>query len=366
MRKRPEIVLFTEERKRLEHIVRSPTSQQRMVQRAKILLMSTDMRLTNSDIASRLEIGVGTVSKWQQRYLRHGIDGLEDTPRSGRPSHLSTLQRAEVIAIACDRPLNYGHELHDIWTLDLLTDTVNAEVEGLSISRSTVQRTLARHALKPHKTQCWLHSKDPEFKEKTNAIVELYQNQQDDSVTICVDEKPIQVIERKNETTPALPGQPGKKEYEYIRRGTRALIAGFNIHSGNVIHSCGDTRKSEDILAFMEQVALHYEDATTIHIVWDNLNIHHDGPTERWSQFNQAHGGKFVFHYTPIHASWVNQVEILFAILERRILRHGSYKSKAELQARLRKFFYHWNTVEGHPFNWGFQGFDLRTHSKGA
>jgi transposase len=355
--RRPEIVLFKEEIIELEKIIATPKSEQRSVQRAMIILLSARGNMDNKRIAAELNITAKTVGKWQKQYLQYGITGLEYKPRSGRPNKTKPIQRAEIIAIACDLPKNYGHETHTLWTNRALTKTVNEEVEGLDISTATVHRILNKNALKPHKTKAWLHSKDPQFKEKTNEVVELYLNPVEDSAVICVDEKPMQATEHKNELRLPEPEIAAKKEYEYIRHGTQALIAGFNIANGQVTAQCNDTRKASDLLEYMEFLALEYSWAEKVHIIWDNLNIHHNGPDLRWDKFNEIHGGKFVFHYTPLHASWVNQVEIFFSILHRRILKHGSFTSTTDLKNKVMKFINLWNKVEGHAFNWTFGGY---------
>jgi len=359
------VIINLKQIKELEKIVNSPKAEQRMAQRAKIILMSAD-NIKNKDIASELGIAAKTVGKWQKRFNQEGIDGLKDSQRSGRPTELTTLQRAEIIAIACDFPKNYGNETHDTWTLDILTKTVNSEIEGLDTSCSSVYRTLKRNALHPNKVKPWLHSKDPEFREKANEIIDLYLNPPENCATICVDEKPAQALEHKNEMTLPQPGKAGKKEYEYKRNGTQTLIAGFNIENGHVTAACGKTRKGPDLVAFMEDVAKEYEKAEKIHIVWDNLNIHCDGPGKRWTEFNERHNNKFIFHYTPKHASWLNQVEVFFSILHRRVLKHGSFKSEKELKERMLKFISLWNRIEGHAFDWAFKGFPMQEIKKEA
>jgi len=127
---------------------------------------------------------------------------------------------------------------------------------------------------------------------------------------------------------------------------------------------CGDTRKAQDLMNFMESVASHYHRARKVMVIWDNLNIHLDGPSQRWTRFNQRHGGKFVFCYTPLHASWVNQIEIFFSILSRRCLRRASFSSKDELRNRVLSFIRRWNLVEGHPFDWTFRGYPLQSEER--
>lgn len=153
---------------------------------------------------------------------------------------------------------------------------------------------------------------------------------------------------------------PGRLEFEYVRHGTTSLLTAFNMTSGQVSHSMGPTRKADDLMAFMEAVAEEYSDKKHITVIWDNLNIHHDGASERWKAFNLRHSGKFEFVYTPLHASWMNQVEIFFSILTRRCLKNRSFASVEELEAAIGRFMVRWNTGEGHPFQWCFRGYPLQ------
>lgn len=230
------------------------------------------------------------------------------------------------------------------------------------MSRSSVVRTLTAKGLRPHKTQMWLHSPDPQFKEKVNAIVDLYQTDWPDDVVVCsIDEKTgMQANERKYDTHMPRVGRAGRIEYEYIRHGTLSLLASFEITRGAVYAECREHRTADDLLNFMEQLAAHYEKARKIIVIWDNLNIHHEGPSQRWTEFNARHSNKFEFHYTPWHASWVNQVEIFFSIVAKRVLKHGSFTSTEELRARVMAFIARWNTIDGHPFNWTFRGYPMQ------
>jgi len=314
-----------------------------------------------NEVAEQLGINVKTVRKWRDRFHAKGINGLEDSPRPGAPTTFTTLQRCEIIAIACDYPSNYGYDTHNHWTGKILTEAANTNISGLSISESSIRRTLEMNDL----NKMWLHSKDPEFTEKVNDIVDLYVNTPKNEVVICVDEKTgMQAIERVAKMVLPKPGIVGKYECEYIRHGTQSLIAAFDIKTGNVIAQCGDKRAAEDLLAFMEQVAQAYVDDKKIHVIWDNLNIHKDGASDRWTQFNEKHGGKFEFHFTPKHASWVNQIEIFFSILHRRCLKLSSFKSKEELREMVMKFIKLWNDKEGHAFNWTFKGYPMQNIEK--
>jgi transposase len=255
-----------------------------------------------------------------------------------------------MIAAACEpAPLRDG--LHG-WTLDRLREQIRT-LAIATISRSHLHVTLQRADLRPHKKRVWLHSKDPCFREKVTEIVDLYLHPQPGATVVCVDEKPgMQATQRKHEDRPASPGKDAKREFEYIRHGTQTLLAAFVVHTGAVITRCGPTRTGDDLEAFMEVVA--QEIPGVVDVVWDNLNIHHG---ERWERFNAKHQNRFRFHYTPLHASWVNQVELWFGVLQRRSLTNGSFRSVADLRATVAAFVAYWNREAKHPFRWSFTGY---------
>jgi len=303
-----------------------------------------------------------TVRKWCARFRSEGMAGLYDRPRCGAPSRFTAEQRCEVIAVACESPAEHGFVGEPRWTLDTLTYAVNQAASDFEMSRSSVWRTLKRNRLQPHRLHSWQHSRDPRFKEIVNTVVSWYLRPQEEGVVVVsVDEKTgMQANERKHETCRAIPGRPGRYEHEYIRHGTQALTAAFNIHTGRVLAQCGPTRKADDLLGFMEKVAHEYRNARRIIVIWDNLNTHYDGPKKRWTRFNARHGGKFEFVYTPKHASWVNQIEIFFSILTRRCLKYNDFSSTEDLAEKVMAFIERWNTHEGHPFNWTFAGYPIQ------
>ena len=345
------------ERGELERRAAAATATQRDALRARIVLSAAE-GLSNVNIAERLGISVDTVSCWRRRFARSRLDGLHDRPRSGRPPTFTPVQRCEIIAAACEpAPLRDG--LHG-WTLDRLREQIRT-LAIATISRSHLHATLQRADLRPHKKRVWLHSKDPCFREKVTEIVDLYLHPQAGATVVCIDEKPgMQATQRKHEDRPAAPGKDAKREFEYIRHGTQTLLAAFVVHTGAVITRCGPTRTGDDLEAFMEVVA--QEIPGVVDVVWDNLNIHHG---ERWERFNAKHQNRFRFHYTPLHASWVNQVELWFGVLQRRSLTNGSFRSVADLRATVAAFVAYWNREAKHPFRWSFTGYGQAstTHS---
>jgi transposase len=355
-------VLSAKDREELLRWMRSQRIQVRLALRANIIWCLFACDMTPSDVAKSLGVSVKTVRKWQDRYIQEGIAGLFDRPRSGRPGVFDVGQRCEVIALACDDPAHYGYPEGLPWTLDHLTETARMRIEGPPMSRSSIHRTLTTGELHPHRIRMWLHSPDPRFKEKVNEVVQLYLAPPEGAVVLCVDEKTgIQALERRYETRQALPGRMGRREFEYVRHGTTSLIAAFNVQTGEVLGHLGPTRTADDLLAFMDEVAQHYDQERKIIVIWDNLNIHLEGASQRWTAFNARHQGRFEFHYTPIHASWVNQVEVFFSILEKRTLHWRNVRSVAELEQGMAAFIRRWNEVDGHPFHWTFRGYPLES-----
>lgn len=339
-----------------------------LVVRAKIVLM-LDEDANVSQVARRLDVSRDTVRMWRDRYLSEGLKGLHDRKRCGRPVEINAVTRCQVVAMACGKPGDFGVLFRQAWTLDSLHKALVREMEDwgvVPISRTSMIRILNDADLKPHKIRMWLHSPDPEFRRKVTEICELYRSAPDGAVVLCVDEKTgMQALGRKHPTRLPAPHRPRRIDYEYIRNGTRKLLAAFNPHTGDVYGEVREHRKAADLVEFMEELANRHP-VGDVHIVWDNLNIHHDGPNKRWEQFNQRHGNRFHFHYTPIHASWVNQIELFFGILQRRVLRHGVFNSLEELDQAVLGFLEHWNTQEGHPFAWAFKGYPLQCGTREA
>lgn len=358
-----EFALSGDEKQKLRRLVYSTKAEQRMVLRASIVWNRAYKGLRPEEVARKLGTTTKTVAKWESRFAERRLDGLKDLPRSGAPSRFGLEERCQVVAIACATPADYGLEGQPLWTYDTLTEVV--QLQGIPMRRTSVWRTLEQNELKPHRVQMWLHSPDPEFKEKVNGIVDLYLNAPKDAVVLCIDEKTgMQATERKHETQRPIPGRAGRYEYEYIRHGTQSLLASFDISTGRVVASCGSTRTAEDLLSFMEQVAIEYRSAKRIIVVWDNLNIHHDGKPLRWTEFNERHGGRFEFRFTPLHASWVNQVEVFFSILHRRCLKYGNFTSVEDLRDKVLAFIKRWNEKDGHAFDWCFRGYPIQSKAK--
>lgn len=294
------------------------------------------------------------VRKWRARWVaRPSLESLLDRPRSGRPPRVSLVTRCEIVKLACERPTKSVAPFREVWSYEALAQALHIRT-GERISRSTVQRILGGKGLRPHRVRYWLHSPDPDFRAKVARICRLYTHPPHDAVVVCVDEKPMQALARRH---PTHVGRRGivRREFEYRRRGTCSLLAAFDIRTGKVFARVVRHRDADALVAFMRALARHYPDRR-VYVVWDNLNVHGEGRDRRWTRFNKQHQGRFRFVYTPLHASWVNQVEIWFSILQRRVLRYGSFESVPVLAQEVLSFVRHWNAKEARPFRWTFTG----------
>jgi len=361
-----QVVLEKGQRAHLERDARRRGMPYGVVVRARIILaLAVDGCITT--VAKRLGLDRKTVRHWRDRYLSGGRDALGTRHRRGRPVEIDSVSRCQVIGMACGRPNDFGVHHRATWTLDSLLETYRTLHPDLSpMSRTSLLRILDQAEIRPHRMQVWLHSPDPLFREKVTKVCGLYLHPPAGSIVLCVDEKTsIQALERKHPTKPPAPGRDGRHDFEDIRHGTQELLASFCPQSGEVFGKMYDERGAKQLVDFMEALARRYPDQD-VHIVWDNLNTHYDGPNMRWEAFNRRHGNRFHFHYTPIHASWVNQVEIFFGIGSRRVLRHSEHRSKKALAAALLAFLDHWNEKEKHPFRWTFSGYPHQISQQAA
>jgi hypothetical protein len=267
------------------------------------------------------------------------------------------------------------------WSLDDLAATIVNEAHPQAMSRATIWRILEEADLKPHKSVYWLNSHDPDFDQKAQAICRLYLNAprlyQQGRLLICCDEKTgMQILQRKYPTQPVQPGKPEKREFEYIRHGTRALITSFAVPTGEVVWDLGPTRTSADFARHIGHVATHFRQFDQFAWVLDNLNTHWslevceyiaalcEVPFEPWLLKTGKQRRAFltdpmhahVFSFTPKQGSWLNQVELWFSVLSRRFLKRGDFASPEEFEQRLRAFLEQYNAHGAHPYRWTYTG----------
>ena len=264
-----------------------------------------------------------------------------------------------MIAAACRSPADFGLS-QPVWDHPRLAQAVVSVGLVRSISPRSVGRILQEAQIKPHQVKMWCHSEDPAYQEKMRAIVDLYVHLPKGEPVLSIDEKSgMQALSRRRPLQPAGPGRAGRFDFEYKRNGTRCLFACFNVGTGRVLGRCTARRTREDFLAFMDEVAARYRQRR-VHVILDNLNTHRDTRQGAFiTDWNQRHGHRFVFHYTPTHGSWLNQIELWFCILSRRILRYGNFHSPHELMVAVEDFIRQWNETEAHPFRWTYEGWPL-------
>jgi transposase len=363
-----------------------------MVLRARIILQAARGGPLHN-IATRLDVCVNTVSKWISRW-RHAPENnsvsqrLEDAPRPGAPPKFTPEHQCHIIALACEKPELSGRPITH-WTARELKDELDKRQQIPPISTRHVGRLLAEAQLQPHRSRYWLNAKpDPQKEQKTQDVCAVYAQaiaaQQQGQITFSVDEMTgIQALERIAPDRPMEKGKPQATEFEYKRHGTQSLLAGINVATGNIIGEVRDTRSEKDFVELIDTLVQSHPQATKFHFVADNLNTHQSESLVRYvaqashiqeqSLGRKGHEGvlknlpsrtafladpshAIVFHYTPKHASWLNQIEIWFGILARKVIRRGQFRSKAELKQKLEAFIDYFNRTMAKPFRWTYQG----------
>lgn len=339
-RRAPEVSLIDEERRALELIVRSSTSAQRDVLRARIVLLaSTGKR--NDEIERALNVSKPVVVKWRSRFVQRRMEGLKDEPGRGRPRVYGAEIRHRIAAKACQTP---PPEIGTHWSVRTLA-------EELGVTPDLVHDVLSAEDIKPHRFKYWKTSHDPEFEPKMLEIVGLYLSPPENAVVLSIDEKTsIQALDRTQPLLPLKPHLIERKSFEYKRNGTTSLLAALEVHSGKVTGECIESSNSDAFIRFLKkQLRLHR--GKDLHVIVDNGSSHTSRKTRDW----MATQKRLHVHYTPTHASWLNQIEIWFGILSRRIIRRGVFASTGDLIERIVGFIERYNQTAT-PFEWTYSG----------
>lgn len=348
------IMLDDATRKTLEARVRATTTPQRDVTRARIVLLAAD-GVASRQISIKVGVHESHIAMWRQRFLAQGLDGLKDAPRPGPPPTYSAEDRLKIVALATTQ--RDPDEPEATWTCQALADELKEEI---GISRSQVWRFLDDLDIKPHKVVGWLNRRDdPEFWERVRDVCGLYLCPPESALVFSVDEKTgIQAKQRLKFTSAAGPGQPCRQEFEYRRHGTASLLAALEVHTGQVIAQ--DIKRNDSItfIEFLEELERRVEPGLRIHLIMDNGSSHTSKATE---QFLTDHP-RFVAHYTPKHASWVNQIELFFSILTRKVLKKGNFSSRSDLVSKIMRFIENRNET-AKPFAWTYSGELLKVGS---
>lgn len=356
-----QIELTDDERARLEAMTR-PTTQARMLLRAKIVLAAAG-GAANTTIAEQQQVHVDTVRKWRSRFWRRRLAGLADAQRSGRPRRFTAMQTVQVKALACELPATRGVPLSRWSAAELADEAVTAGIVN-DISPSTVARWLAADALKPWQYRSWIAPRSPDFAQRAATVLDLYAGVFDgeplgeDDYVLCSDEKTsIQARCRCHPTLP--PGQARlmRVEHEYDRGGALAYLAAWDVHRGKVFGRCESRTGIAPFAALVEQVMTVEPYASARRVFWivDNGSSHRgqaaiNRMTRTWPTTTLVH--------TPVHASWLNQCEIYFSIVQRKVVTPNDFYDLTDVEARLEAFETHYNFL-ARPFSWRYTKHDL-------
>lgn len=333
------------DRAELERRSRAYTGPYAAVLRSKIVLLAAQ-RLENKTIAARLDVPVSAVARWRKRFWQHGIKGLQDAKRSGRPRVYGHDERLAVVAAVTSQPP--APATH--WTRESLAGQTG-------MSPSQVGRVLADCDLKPHRVKGWLTRRDdPEFWSRAADVCGLYLSPPENALVLSVDEKTaISARSAKHPTVPLAPRQPERREFEYQRHGVVSLMAAFDVHSGEVLGRDVHRNDSPTFTAFLTEIDQHVPADKQIHLVLDNGSSHVAKATKAWLA---AHP-RFHPHYTPVHASWLNQIELFFSILTRQLLKRGHFTSRGDLADKITAYIADYDT-HAKPFKWTYEGTPLK------
>lgn len=370
------IKLSNEEREYLELQTRARTIQAQTVARARILLLRAD-GVSIDAIADKVDLNRCSVMLCLKKFKEGGIENaLFDAPGRGRNAEITDEEKAWIINIACQKPIDFGYAA-ETWTYAKLTSHINktAEAAGYTrlstIHKSTVNTILDEADIKPHKITYYCENRDPDFDSKMHNVLLVYKQlemQFDESGKVIVsddtpvhvlsyDEKPgIQAIATiSDDLMPDEKHPTISRDYEYKRLGTLSLLAAIDLQTGEAIPLVRDKHSSKEYIEFLKLLDDKYPKGDKVRIVLDNLKVH---TSEATRKYLATVPGRFEFVFTPKHGSWLNMVEGFFSKMTRQMLRGIRVKSKEELTNRIYKYFAEINE-EPLVFHWKYNPDDI-------
>ncbi len=331
------VIVGADERARLAAVVGDLSRPLKHVQRARIVLFSAE-RLPVLEVARRAGVSRPAVWRWQRRFAEEGVDGLlrDKTRPPGKPP-LPPATVAKVLALTCAEPP--GEVTH--WT-------GRAMAKAVGISLRAVQRIWEAHRLQPHRVRTFKRSNDPALAQKVEDIVGLYMHPPAHAVVLSIDEKSqIQALDRTQPGLPLKPGKCGTMTHDYKRNGTTTLFAALNVLEGTVLGRCMQKHRHQEFIRFLNAIERAVPAGKVIHAIADHYATHKHPKVRAWL----ARHPRWVFHFTPTSASWLNAVESFFSVLTRRRLKRGVFHSIADLQAAINRYIREHNN-DPKPFVW--------------
>jgi transposase len=332
------LVLTADERAKLQTWAKRPTSAQRLALRARIVLACAE-GTDNRAVAKALRVTPHTVGKWRARFVEDRLEGLADEPRPGAPRSLSDAKIEEVIT----RTLESKPEGATHWS-------TRSMAERAGLSQSAVVRIWHAFGLQPHKSETFKLSTDAFFVEKVRDVIGLYLNPPQRAIVLSVDEKSqVQALDRTQPLLPLGPGQAERHTHDYARNGTTSLFAALNVATGEVLGKCYRRHRQQEFVRFLEEIdaAIPAEEGVRVHLVLDNYGTHKTPRVKRWLQRHP----RYVVHFTPTSASWLNQVERFFAAITEKRIRRGVFRSVAALETAIKDYLEQHNR-DPKPFVW--------------
>ena len=326
------IVLTVEERGELERRVASPTTPQRDVRRALVVLYAADA-MASRQISLMIGMHESHVANWRRRFLAERLDGLGERKHTGRPRRLGHDERLVMAAAATAE--KSGDDPVAMWTLDELVDVL-ADTHDIAVSRSQLGKILAGMDIDLRRVRGWLNRRDdPDFWTRVRDVCGLYLDPPQHAIVLSVDEKTgIQAKERVAKDQPPQTGRPRRREFEYRRHGVAKLVAALDVGTGEVFAETIPRNDSDNFCAFLETIDKTIDPKLRIHVILDNGSSHTSKKTAAWL----ATHPRWEVHFTPKHASWVNQVELFFSILQRKVIRNGNFHDLDDLITKMMKF----------------------------
>jgi len=357
-----QITLGASQRRWLKALTRQGTAEHRQVTRARIVLLAS-AGWANRGIARKLGLAPNTVGKWRKRFFAEGVDGLGDRKRPGRPRRFPAAVVAACKAIACELPATRGVPLGR-WSLAELRTEVLATGLVDDVSTTTLWRWLDEDPIKPWQHRSWIFPRDPDFTAKAGLVLDLYQRLfagqtlGDDEYVVSADEKTsIQARCRCHPTLPPGRARMMRVEHEYERGGALAYLAAWDVHQATLFGRCEQTTGIAPFGRLVAQVMTSQPYASAKRVFWvvDNGSSHRGRASVKrlegeWRNLCLVH--------LPIHASWLNQIELVFSVIQRKVLTPNDFTDLAEVEARLLAFQRRYQQTAD-PFDWRFTRADL-------
>jgi len=333
-----ELTLSADDLRILRSMVRSTTLGAGLVRRARVVLALHEGQAYSAIVAAH---GVTDkyIAKWKQRVREGGILALGDAPRSGRPDRLDPRVEAKILALTQDAPpAPLTH-----WTTRRMATTVG-------VSHMTVARVWQRAGFKPHHLEQYVTSDDPDFEAKAADVIGLYLAPPTNAVVFAVDEKTaIQALDRLDPVLPMSPGRAERHGFEYKRNGTLSLYAALNVATGAVEGMTAARHTSAAFLHFLDRVVRTQSPRREIHLIADNLSAHKTKAVSAWLD---AHP-RVTLHFTPTYSSWLNQVELWFAKIERDVIARGIFTSTPDLRRKVMQYI-RLHNKSCQPIQWAY------------